>query len=384
AYNTTMRGFLRGIGVKQMITLSQAGFGELFGMYREAKSDFVDAHAYWDYADSFYQPVKDVPMTPALGKGDVLTEGLAFWRVAGKPFTVTEYNICFPNEYRAECVPEFASFAAFQGWDAIYLFAYPNYEPSDKPDAIQFPLDAGADPAISCFFPTAAMMFRTGMIPTATESAVLPLPGEFPAARVAAGLRNRRAWEEKGITPAMAFSYRVQGGIGAAGSPALPAAGSKILDVQTQDAVTARYVADAPSAKVIAGFVGGQTVRVQDAMFQFGKLTHNYGALTLCAMDYKPLAATSKALLTFVTHTQNSGQQWDAAHAKLEKPGGGPILVDRASVEVRLSVDGTRNVYALDASGKRGAQMAATFANGVLTFSIPQEAETVWFLIVKE
>ncbi|MGB8353321.1 MAG: hypothetical protein WCD79_05500, partial [Chthoniobacteraceae bacterium] len=42
AYNTTMRGFLRGIGVKQMITLSQAGFGELFGMYREAKSDFVD------------------------------------------------------------------------------------------------------------------------------------------------------------------------------------------------------------------------------------------------------------------------------------------------------------------------------------------------------
>jgi len=386
AYNATMRGYLRGIGVKQMITLSQAGFGELSGMYREAKSDFVDAHSYWDYADSFYDPVKDVPMTPALGKSDGLTDGLAFWRVAGRPFTVTEYNIPFPNEYRAECVPEFASFAAFQDWDAIYLFAYPNYEPGDAPDAIQFPLDAGADPAIPCFFPTAAMMFRTGMIPMATGSMTLPLPGEFPAKRVAAGLRNRGAWEEQGITPALAFWQRLQAGLGATGSPVLsgtsgPAA--KILSVQTQDAATARYVADAPPAKVVAGFVGGQTVRLQDAMFQFGKLTHNYGALTLCAMDYKPLAASSKALLTFVTHTQNSGQQWNAAHTMLEKPGTGPILVDRASVEVRLSVDGPREVYPLDASGKRGAPMAATFANGVLTFSIPQEAETVWFVVVK-
>ena len=68
------------------------------------------------------------------GKGGTLRD-LAEYRVAGKPYSVSEYNHPAPNDYRAEMLPELATFAAFQDWDMIYLFDYGDYgagAPTDK------------------------------------------------------------------------------------------------------------------------------------------------------------------------------------------------------------------------------------------------------------
>jgi hypothetical protein len=88
--------------------------------------DFVDAHAYWDTPhfprrqwdmkdwEIKNTAMSDVPTSSALW-------GLASSRIAGKPFTVTEYNHAAPNEYQSESIPMIASFAAMQDWDAVFL-----------------------------------------------------------------------------------------------------------------------------------------------------------------------------------------------------------------------------------------------------------------------
>jgi hypothetical protein len=90
-----------------------------------------------------------------------------------------------------------------------------------------------------------------------------------------------------------------------------------------------------------------------------------------------------RTLLTFVTHTQNTGQQWNGVRTLLTQTGNGPVLVDVASALVSLTVDGPRTVYALDSTGERGEAMKSSYSQGVLTFSVTPDQKTIWYAVVK-
>jgi hypothetical protein len=130
---------------------------------------------------------------------------------------------------------------------------------------------------------------------------------------------------------------------------------------------------DAPAAKVVSGFVGGQTISLTDATFAFGNLTNNFGALTLCAMDSKPLPQSSRILLTMVTHTQNKGQTWNTARTMLANVGDGPPQVDEASVNVSITSDGPRTVFTLDSTGEKQDAVPSTYKDGQVSFAITPE-----------
>src|SRR5579883_1085812 len=130
-YAVGMRNYVKNdLHLHALVICSQVSWGGLSGVYRENAMDFADNHAYWQHPqfpgkpwDSVDWRIDNISMVPALGKGDTLT-GLAQYRIAGKPYSVSEYNHPAPNDYQSECVPLYASFAAFQDWDTIYLFDY--------------------------------------------------------------------------------------------------------------------------------------------------------------------------------------------------------------------------------------------------------------------
>ena len=91
--------------------------------------DFVDAHAYWEHPQfprrQWDMTDWEIPNTPMVDDPAGATLwGLAATRVAGKPFTVTEYNHPAPNDWQAECMPMIATYAALQDWDGVFLFDY--------------------------------------------------------------------------------------------------------------------------------------------------------------------------------------------------------------------------------------------------------------------
>jgi len=385
-YADNMRTYLRkDLGVKPLIFCSQAGFGDLAGPYRERASDFVDDHGYWDYADVPTDAISNKPMLSVMGESDALTT-MALSRVAGKPFSVTEYNHCYPNEYRAEALPEYSSFAAFQDWDAIFLFSHGGYGQRGAQegglDRMAFTLEASVDPAIWGFLPAAALAFRAGGMPPGADVLTLPLPAQYPAARVAAGLTTAGAWKAHGYGPSVAFARRIGLGLGA---PVLQNSSgvAPTLQISIRDPRQARFVSDAPKCKAVTGYIGGQTVRFTGASIAFGHLTNRFGALTLTALDQEPLAHSARVLLTFVTRTQNTGQTYNVPRTMVTSTGSGPVLVDTATAVATLETDGPRQVRALDATGTPLATIPATFQNGVLRFAITPDTKTIWYAITK-
>ena len=117
-YADGMRHFLKDdLGLRALVTCSQSIWGGLSGVYRESASDFSDNHGYWDPLDS---------LVPSLDTAGPLLS-LAQSRLAGEPYSVSEYNHPFPREYQAECVPLLASVGAFQDWDVLNLHEYGDY-----------------------------------------------------------------------------------------------------------------------------------------------------------------------------------------------------------------------------------------------------------------
>ena len=62
--------------------------------------------------------------------------------------------------------------------------------------------------------------------------------------------------------------------------------------------------------------------------------------------------------------------------------GSGPTLARTPDTTVHISTRAARmTVYALDATGKRLAEIPATLRDGVLTFTVRPEHKTVWYEI---
>jgi hypothetical protein len=91
------------------------------------KFDYVDNHAYWDHPRF---PVQRWRFPMAFHNRSVLSKYCSVpcssmpSRIFGKPFSFTEFNYVFPNEYRSEGNPVIGALAAFQDWDAMYRFAF--------------------------------------------------------------------------------------------------------------------------------------------------------------------------------------------------------------------------------------------------------------------
>ncbi|MDR3108305.1 MAG: carbohydrate binding domain-containing protein, partial [Planctomycetaceae bacterium] len=121
------------IKVRQPVSGTQLEYGSALA---QAKMDYCDIHSYWNHP-SFPNRAWDMNDWFLRNRSlvnyvdrDILTN-LATKRIAGKPFTCSEFNAPYPNQYAAEALPMLAAFGAFQNWDGFFPFAYSH---SDNPE----------------------------------------------------------------------------------------------------------------------------------------------------------------------------------------------------------------------------------------------------------
>ncbi len=398
AYANEMRSYLKNdLHVRANILCSQMGYGGLTSLRRNAPMEFADNHAYWQHP-SFPHKAWDskdwnIPNTSmvaelAMGGGGTLRD-LAQYRVYGKPYSVSEYNHPAPNDYRAEMMPEYASFAAFQDWDMIYLFASGDYGATAATDRINSYFDTANDLSKTAFLPAAALMFRAESFPTSQATAVATVPvGHLVTLGSASAV-----WDAATGQGSIKLSPYVQRlGLSLGGPSAEDVTLSqKQSRMAVQSVVTlgktaagALYTANAPAAQTFAGYVGGQTVTLGGSTLAFPLFGNNFAAMTLTAMDRKPLSQSRRILLTLVGKVENTGMVWNADRTSLgEQWGHGPILAEGIPAAITLKTDGTpgRQVWALDATGKRGTAVPVTAANGSLSFTVGPQFKTVWYEI---
>jgi hypothetical protein len=93
----------------------------------------MDKHAYWDHprfpnkpwnVNDFRIHNKSVFQDSGLGIIKPLTESGKAIMNLGFPYTVTEWNHCYPNQYAYETPLLLAATAQRENWDAVFQFAF--------------------------------------------------------------------------------------------------------------------------------------------------------------------------------------------------------------------------------------------------------------------
>ncbi len=164
-FNIDMISDLHRLGVKvPIVTTSTWGDDPVYSLPALTAGDMIDAHAYGGARELDKNPLKESNMV----------NWLSMAQVAGKPMTVTEWNVSpFPVPDRHSSPLYIASAARLQGWDAVMLYAYAQEPLNDagKPSNWQ----AFNDPALIATLPAASLLYRQGHVKEAeTTYALVP------------------------------------------------------------------------------------------------------------------------------------------------------------------------------------------------------------------
>jgi hypothetical protein len=382
-----MRRFLKDdLGVEANIIDTQASYGGIAGTYRESFNDFVDMHAYWQHPrfpgrpwDSANWNIPNTPMVDDRAGGNL--SRLAVYRVAVKPFTVSEYDHSAPSQYAAEMFPMIASFAALQDWDGLFQFDWGGTDSSARRIAGYFSLQQ--HPAKLAFLPAAALMFRRGDVEPARATARLTIPAARVEELTAEGVSMAEAWKRAGVTTGDMLNHRLE----------LDFAQSANLDAKLAKAATSPiswdtnsmiYTVDAPAAKAVVGRCPGRTTTLDGAEFDVKPNPRHFAVLTLSAADSQPIKRSRRLLLTAAGNVENTGMGWNADHTSVgTRWGTAPTICEGIAARVTVTTEAKRaQVYALDARGAPAQEVPASLATGQLSFTIGPQFKTLWYEVV--
>jgi hypothetical protein len=395
SYADEMRTYLKkDLGVHASIIDSQIYYGCLCGLYREANSDFADMHAYWNHPQFPHGGWNNNDFTIdntcmvsdlAAGNGGTFRKA-ADNRVAGKPYTISEYQETAPCEYQSEALPLIATYAARQDYDMFCLFDYGSYGASSTNDAYEPFFGIAENTAKLAFLPAAAEIFRAGGFAPAGSTTTLHLPQDalFQAADI------HEMWKRAltGASPDLTSSrLAVTVDPNATASTVTRTTArrpdtSSIRIVKTSSG--AEYLATDPRSQAASGFVGGQTVTLGPAKFVFPTFGNNFASLTLTAMDGQKTQNSGKLLLAIIGKCENTGMVWNAARTNVDGHWGtGPVLAEAIPATVTIQTSGARRIWALDTTGKRKTAVPVTYSGGAVTFRTDPQYGTVWYEIGK-
>lgn len=403
AFGRGMRGFLREeLGCRALVADSQVLFGGVLGARREARvSDFVDNHGYWQHP---HWPNRQWdPRDWAIGNTSQLADAdggtlaeLALYRPAGKPYTVSEYDLPAPSDHAAEMWPAFAAMASFQGWAGVYHYTFAHQPEELAADRITGYFNAAAHPAKDGLRPAGALVYRLGLVSPARQRAAVRA-GDRDLLEMATRINGqlwatwRPLWHEAaGAGGATAFRHATaieltggSAGVAAAGPGGLPAAGAPVTSDTGEwawDPGAGTWTLAAPAARAWCGRIGGRAWPAGDTTCKVAALGDPAPVATvvLVALDGRPVAESAKLLLTALRRAENRDMGWAADRRSVaDRWGEGPVRVLGLEAELAMPAGTRWTVTPLDPAGQRRAPLQQAAA----TVRIEPAHATIWWLL---
>jgi hypothetical protein len=387
-----MKTYLRDLGVKQPLigTADHGHSGPPWVMLTSlSKLDILDGHIYWNQ----YVGVDNVPMVnDPLHSTVVQLSRTAF---AGKPYTVSETNHPFPNEYASEGIPIIAAYSGFQDWDMVIMYTFePKKDPAWKP-YVGDAFDLSLDPVRMTEMSVGALMFLRGDVKPARQTVERTYSTEqvLDAGLLPGGLRPGS--EQPYFTPGFPLALPLEHGVriksldgpptakltATEGSPIV--SDTKELTWYTTEAKTGLVTVETDRTQALIGFIKANHQSLKNLG---ADITNNFATIVLSSMDDKPLARSDKMLLTAGSRVANTEQKWNDAHSGLGRGGQGhsPTLIEPVAGTVTLrAISGATAVRAaaLDGSGKpigNEIQAKKTADGWVLPIGDPV---TTWYVV---
>ncbi len=399
-YFVGMRSFLKeDLGVAALVTGTAPWWAYLGDTAIQSKMDYVDGHYYWDHPSWPGVPAWSatgwrINNTPWINQLQDFSS-VASQAVAGKPFSVSEFNEVFPNQYALEGPLLFALIGNLQDWDALYMFDYCGSAQDYAAKYTTSFFSQSGNPIKSAQLPTAARVFLGRQSSPASASVSVELnPGEL-ALGYAKGLVNGSSLlESKGLDRRTYLKEQLRIRSFDRTEPAtinhtLPdgsvtASNGELL--WNRDNTLATYMkVNGAAVQGAIGFLKVGAVDLGDWGFQVGSNSPDHLAVLLQSKDGNGLRETRHMILSVWTEHQNTGMQWNSGQTSVDNRWGtDPVLVRPAQIDLSLRFPSARalRLYPLDEAGNRKGALAAQQSGGSSRFQIDTgRDQTVWYEI---
>ncbi|MCX6909503.1 MAG: carbohydrate binding domain-containing protein, partial [Verrucomicrobia bacterium] len=403
-YNREMYRFLRDeLKVRALIEGTNHNYG-LPCLRAESLLDLMDCHAYWQHPRFPRQPWSrtdwDIGNTAMLDAPPAnCISQLCRSSVAGKPFTVSEYNHPFPNEYGCEMPLLLAAYASLQDWDAVYGYTF-NHRWDDAllgGDQVTGYFDIANEVSKMAQMPTASLMFQKGFVRPAKKLVTV----SYDENRTYDSLKERR-WDRIGfhldgdLSPLLPLVHRFRverfdapqtsrvADLGFTPPEGRIASDTGELLWEVTEKRTGRLTINTPRAQAAVGWIGGKSLKTADAEF---RVNTPFCAVSLAALDGQPLAKSKKILLVAAARCANTGMRWNAERTSInDNWGGPPLLIEAVEGEVVLRRDAgavALQAIPLDGCGRPQPEHSAKppkHESGI-TVSLRASDATVWYVL---
>jgi hypothetical protein len=383
ASNREMKQFLKITSPHALLTGSNMGFPVLGDIKSDSLMDFMDTHCYWDHPQfwNIQGGWNNVAFAPMNNNSQLLNPfqgalvfNLSHAEVEGKPLLVTEWNDCFPNEYRLEGPVLMTAYGSLQDWDGMLQFDYG----AEKPGTVRmsnFALNTRVDN--EALYQAGALIFREGLLKASAVTVVEPLAD---ADILANGSRGPWLFDHSWLPYAVKVVKRFTGQAKdtAADLTALEAlhqddakrvtssTGEEVLDYGQ-----GLLKIDSPCAQGFVGALGA--VNLQTSGLSLTPAPRNpWAAILAVSLDHKPLASSGRWVLIAQAKAENSGQVFNSSRKALKNPGYPPVLMQgvQAALAVRVDPSASYQVSPLDSDGKKMTPLHSTMVGGILRFTI--------------
>jgi hypothetical protein len=356
-YFQDMASFLRDeLKVKIPVLGSNHGENHVGDVASNARLGLLDRHAYWDGPQGGWSEkdgFDNRPMVRGLLDKDSMLESIATQRIAHHPFTVSEWNSCWPNEYIAEGPLLMSAFGSLQGWNGFLNFTL-NLHPSDRDGRMSGCFSNGNRPHFMAAFSAAALIYLRGDI-------AVGAPFEVPL-----DTSNLVSTAGQAIVPERVLENQIgcvlpeEGGSAMKPSNEIASKPDVVKSVggQLEWHSNGLVRIDTPKTQGYVGFAESKPVELTDCTMN---VSTPFATVLLISLDALPLSHSRHFLVEAAARAENTGQIYRPFKKGLVSAGTTPVLVEPVHATIVLrqprgSAAPTASIrqFVVDRYGRRG------------------------------
>ncbi|MBD3268282.1 hypothetical protein GF373_16575 [bacterium] len=360
--------------------------------------DVVDGHVYWQHPNYKEERIDGrrvftIPNTPMVNDPAFSTVvQLSRTAVAGKPYTVSETNHPYPNEYACEGVPILGAYMLLQDWDGIFFYTFEHRTPAEWKNAQSGHFDFRPDAMKMANIAACAPMVHRGDVSEAKQT----LQRTYTRHQVIDSLKmssREKPYFTPNFSPLLPLIHKTR-------VMSLNARPTEYPEVEEKKTITADtgqlrwnveeaqrgvVTIETPQTQAIIGFIDKNTNPPKNLHAKIGEPA--FCTLLLSSLDAQSIPQAKTLLLTATAKAANRGMEWNESRTSLQDWGEAPLQVQIVEGEITLA--GLKNankvtITPLDPQGKPRAdsQPAKQTSNG-WEFFIGQH-KTLWYCIKVE
>jgi len=391
-YYRDMIQHMRETGVKIPITGTNWSRG-VAHLSSQLVTDYTDSHAYTSGDGGWRDINGKFGNKPNIGGTNNMFPSLAFNRVAGKPFFVSEWDNPWPNEWRAESSLLMAAVGSLQGWGGFSIHTY-RYGLDEDVDMIGKPItsrsignrayrggvfDTFNDPAKFGLFYHAALIMRRGDVKPSGKVTYIRMDDITAGPNIKAlqlsPEQNRTEMIVPGVKSGTSFV-----------SPDTELVKTETGEVMSDTRELYRNLKkqfgwiDSPGTKAVYGFVGKEEpISLSDVKID---VKTDFATIAISSLTDDPVKSSPNMLLTAVGRADNTNAVYNEERNIQIDPGHGPIQVEiiEATIEIETDIPNLR-VFSVNPQGFIIGYIPSSYKDGIFRFEIGKEYQSMYYLI---